>query len=449
MFMISRALILVFLFFCSTGPVISQEIWSLDDCIAYAVEHNLTVNNFRYNEDSSKENHRQSIRNLLPGVSGYSDYNIRYGRSTDPNTNDIINTDFFSNNYSLNSSIDLFQGFQKMNSIKATKFLYKATQEEALQQKYLLAFRVMSAFYDIRFYEELLIVSKEQEAVSQTNYDLVAKQIELGMKAGSDLYEAESLLLTDKLSVTQTENLLAGAKLSLIQEMNLEGANNISITDNFVATTQDSSHLEVNSDSIFMAAKNFVPIIKAQELRTKAAKKEVAMARGNLYPSISFAAGYGTGYFETNVNDDGIIPFSTQIKDNTSRYVGFSMSIPISDRWSGRSRVKQQKIAYLRAQNDLDIQEQEIYQLIQQLVQTHQALQVESEQSDKKVEAQELAFNIAQKKYEKGLINALDLFQAKTLFAAAQSENLQVRFRGMVNESTLDFYRGLPVFDIE
>ena len=62
------------------------------------------------------------------------------------------------------------------------------------------------------------------------------------------------------------------------------------------------------------------------------------------------------------------------------------------------------------------------------------------EEDKKKIEAQ--------KKYEKGLINALELFTAKNLFANAQNENLQVRLRTEINNSTLDFYRGLPVFNI-
>ncbi|NNE77334.1 MAG: TolC family protein, partial [Pricia sp.] len=116
--------------------------------------------------------------------------------------------------------------------------------------------------------------------------------------------------------------------------------------------------------------------------------------------------------------------------------------------WSARSRVKQQKIERLRAQNNLEVQEQLIFQTIQQLVQEYESLLVEYEQSNQKVSAQNLAFTIAQKRYEKGLINALELFTAKNLYASAQNENLQVGLRAEVNKSTLDFYRGLPVFNI-
>jgi outer membrane protein TolC len=437
------------LFFLIGATVFAQEKWTLDDCVAYALEHNLQLNDFRYTGQSGRETYRQSIRNLLPRVNASSSYMINFGRSTDPFTNDVVTTDFFSNNYSLESTIDLFQGFQKINSIKASKFLYKATQQETLQQKYLLAFRVMQSFYDIEFFQGLIAISKEQLSVSQTNYDLVKKQIELGLKAGADLYEAESLLLTDTLNLTQSENQLAAAKLQLIREMNLEDTNDISIQTVIEREFDSSLSDNIQSDSVFNKAKGFMPLIKAQELRARAARKQVAVTRGRLYPSLTLFSGIGTGYFETTRDTLGnTLPFREQFRDNTSQYIGLNLSVPISNGWSARSRVKQQKIERLRAENNLEVQEQELFQTIQLLVQEYNALQVEYDQSTKKMEAQNLAFAIAQKKYEKGLINALELFTAKNLFASAQNENLQVRLRSEINKSTLDFYNGLPIFNI-
>lgn len=439
--------ILIICMICSNA--IAQQKWSLDECVAYALEHNLQLKDFKYNAASNKETYKQSIRAILPNINASTNYVISFGRAEDPNTGTFVTQDFFSNSYNLNGSIDLFQGFQKINTIKASKFLYKATMEEATHQKYLLAFRVMQAFYDIQFFEGLLAISNEQQAVSQTNYDLVEKQIELGLKAGADLYEAESLLLTDKLNVTQSKNQLAAAKLSLIQAMNLENETDIDIQVDLKEIASKTELNTVQTATIFSEAKNFIPLIKAQELRTKAAKKQLASERGNLYPSLELFAGYRTGYFETTVDSLGLtIPFREQFRDNASEFIGVGLSIPLTNAWSRRSRVKQQKIAYKRAQNNLDIQEQELQQTIAQLVQEYNSLLVELEQSNQKVEAQSLAFEIAQKRYEKGLINALELFTAKNLFASAQNENLQVRLRSEINKSTLDFYKGLPVFNI-
>ncbi len=427
----------------------AQERWSLDDCVSYALQHNLQLNDYNYNLASNKETYRQSIRNVLPNINAYSDYNIRFGRSVDPNDNSIVNSDFFSNNYSINSSIDLFRGFQKINEIKAAKFIYKATMEETLQQKYLLAFRIMRVFYDIQFYQGLLAISNEQQAVSQRNFDLVKKQIELGLKAGADLYEAKSVLLTDNLNVTQSANDLAAAKLRLMQEMNLVDVTDIFIDTQLPIKNEVTQNAEIRTDSVYNEARGFIPIIKAQMLREKAAKKQIAVAQGSLYPSFSLFGGIGTGYYETTRDASGLtIPFRDQFRDNTFKFIGVALNIPISNGWSGRSRVKQQKIAHLRAKNNLNIQEQELKQTIQQLVQEYTALQTEFEQSTQKMESQNLAFTIAQKRYEKGLISALELFAAKNLFASSQNENLQVRLRAEVNKKTLDFYRGLPIFSI-
>ena len=432
------------------ASVFAQKSWTLDECVSYALAHNLQLNDFKYTNQSNKETYRQSVRNLLPSVNASSSYLVNYGRAEDPNTGTFVNQDFYSNNYSLESSIDLFQGFQKINAIKASKLLFKATKEDVLQQKYLLAFRVMQAFYDIQFFEGLVVISKEQLTVSQTNYKLVEKQVELGLKAGADLYEAESLLLTDKLNVTQSANQLATAKLTLIQEMNLENTSEIEITKELPQVLTDAAVNEITSDSVYNEAREFLPLIKAQELRAKAAKKQVAVSRGRLYPSLSFFAGIGTGYFETTRDTLGnTLPFRQQFRDNTSQYLGVNLSVPISNGWSARSQVKQSKIEKLRAENNLKTQEQELFQTIQQLVQDYNSLVVELVQSNQKMEAQNLAFTIAQKRYEKGLINALELFTAKNLYASAQNENLQVKLRSEINKSTLDFYRGLPVFNIE
>jgi len=434
--------------FASWFTTIAQQVWSLEECVDYAIENNLQLNDFEYTEQSNKETYRQSVRNLLPNINGYADYNISFGRQVNPNDNSISNTEFFSNNYSISGSFDVFQGFQKINSIKASKFLYRAAKEESVQQKYLLAFRVMRAFYDIQFIEGLIIISEEQVEISKTNFELVKKQIEVGLMAGADLYEAESLLLADELLLTQNNNRLAAAKLTLIQAMNLKGETDILIRPE-IENSEKEENLKMTSDSVFNTAMTFIPLIKAQELRVKAAKKQVAIARGNLAPSIAIQGGYGTGYFETITDTLGVtIPFRSQFRDNTNQFVGVSLNVPISNGWSGRSRVKQQKIALARAKNNFEIQEQELYQLIQQLVQEYNALNTEVLQTAKRSNSQELAFEIAQKRYEKGLINAIELGRAKTLFATAQNENLQVRLRLKVNKSTLDFYNNLSIFNI-
>jgi len=448
MYKFRNIFIIPFLFICMTSY--SQENWTLKDCIAYAIKHNLKLNDLNYNTESNRESHKQSYRALFPSISANSNYYVLYGRSVDPNNNQIVSSNFFSNNYAINADIDIFKGFQKLNTIIATKFLYKAAQEESLQEKYLLAFRIMSAFYDVNFYEGQLQITSEQLSISTANVNLVKKQIELGIKAGADLYEAESVLSGDKLAVIQNKNNLNAAKLKLLQEMNLNSKKNIEINtlDNEIALNQNKETLN-DTDSIYNKAMVFIPTIKAQEFRVNAAKKDIAIARGNLYPSLSFSAGYSTGFYETNTDASGkVIPFYTQIKDNASQFIGFTLRIPISERWRNRSQIKQQKIAFLKAENNLNIQKQELNKIIQELIHGYNATLTEFKQNEQNVKAHLLTFKIAQKKYEKGMISILEMNQSKNLYAKAQNENLQVKLKLKVQQKTLNFYKGLPIFNI-
>lgn len=427
---------------------VGQERWTLNKCVEYAIEHNLQIKKNKYKNESNREKYKQSYRNLLPSIRATSDYATRFGRSVDPNDNSISDTSFFINNYSLEASVDLFKGFQKLNTIKVSNLIYKTTEKETLQQKYLLALRVMQAFYDVQFLKGALIIAEEQTKVSQANYDLVKRKIELGVGAGADLYEAESILLTEKLNVTTTFNRLAAAKLVLIQEMNLEDTTDIFLVEE-ITKKDELESTKVQSDSIFKKAKSFIPTIKAHKFKIEAAKKQLAIERGKLYPSLSLFGRYGTAYAETIKDNLGnTVSFGKQIKDNAFQVIGLSLNIPISTGWATRSSIKQQKIAFLDAKNDLLIQKQILYKTIQELVLEYHALQVEYKQTIKNEEVQGLAFTIAQKRYEKGMISSIELFTAKNLFANSQNQNLQVKLKLEVNRSTLKFYQGLPVFTI-
>jgi hypothetical protein len=46
------------------------------------------------------------------------------------------------------------------------------------------------------------------------------------------------------------------------------------------------------------------------------------------------------------------------------------------------------------------------------------------------------------------MISLLELYQAKNLYANSQNKNLQAKLKMRVQKKTLDFYNGLPVFNI-
>ena len=442
MMKIFKTVIIVFM----TLSVYGQKYWSLEECISHALVNSLELNDLNYYESLEHENHKQLNRSLLPTVAGSVNYNINYGRSVDPFTNDYTNSSFFSNIYILSSSVEIFKGFQKQNMIKATDLLRKAAQENTQQEKYMLAFRIMSAFYDIRFYEEFVELSKEQLSISEDHYNFIKRKVDLGQLAKADLYEAEAVVASDRLTLEQSKNHWKEAQLKLIQEMNLPNTTQIQLKESSLDYTE-SAH-KYAQDTVYSNALSFLPAIRSRQLQLEAARKQIAAAKGSLYPSLTLNAFYGSGYLETLVDSENqTVPFWTQIDNNSQGRVEFSLKIPILNGGVEKLKIQQRKIEFDKSINDLNRQKQELYQAIQELFQNQKALENELELSIAKVQSQNVSFSIAQKKYKKGMISVLELHRAKNMLANAESEKLQVTIQLRVNKTMLDFYNGLPVFN--
>ncbi|HCR90585.1 MAG TPA: TolC family protein, partial [Prolixibacteraceae bacterium] len=131
----------------ATDTLVAQQKWNLNQCISYAIENNTDLRKYEIQEKISKENLSQAKRNLLPGVSASSSAGLSFGRSVDPNTNDIVNTGFFNNTYGISSSVTIFDGFRLQNRIQYEKFRKKASEYNRLNAIDDLAFSVMNAYF--------------------------------------------------------------------------------------------------------------------------------------------------------------------------------------------------------------------------------------------------------------------------------------------------------------
>lgn len=437
-----KILVCSLLLFLSSGTI-AQKVWTLQECITQGLENNLRLRSLNYAQLLAQENQEQATRDLLPDLNAGADYNISYGRSVNPNTNDIVTTNFFSNNYEVSSSLDLFNGLQKQNLIKAMKLTYQASKEEKKQEEFLLSFHLTSLYYKAAHLKELKRIAEQQYDVAQKTYQVVEKQVEQGIKAKAELYEAQSILATDQLFLAEQVKQLTMAKLALVQAMNLEGRLEIEVAP--ISTTNATLIVqEENADSIFQQSKIMLPILQAEQFKVEATYRQIAAAKGAMLPSLSAFVVYRTGYFETNTNQESgkILAFEDQVRDNASTYVGLSLSIPISDRGARRSRLRKQRIGLEQAINNQKVKEQEVYRNIEQLVVEHQLLITSCNLSKSKEAAMEKAFEIAQKRYEKGLIAGFELMEAKNRYAKAQREYIANQLQLKLNQSTLNFYKG-------
>jgi len=107
-----------------------QKCGSLDECIAYAIENNITVKDALLNTNIAEVNYDRAKSSRLPNLFGSASQNFSNGNSIDPITSDFVSDQIYSSNVGINSSMTLFQGNQINNDLKQrgitfrTEFIY-------------------------------------------------------------------------------------------------------------------------------------------------------------------------------------------------------------------------------------------------------------------------------------------------------------------------------------
>ena len=423
---------------------VAQKSWTLDNCIAYALEHNLGQEAQNYNSKINKEKWQQSKRDLLPTIQvSYPSYNVSFGRTLDRVTNSFTNTRFVSGlSGGLSSSLTLFESFKKWHTLAYQKLIYESSKFDSQEAQYNLAFKIMELFNSVLFQEGALAIVKEQQTANLLRQKVIVKKVALGLVAKSDLYEIEAVTSSDALEVLRAENSLREVKLSLIQEMNLE-ALDITIVQGIVMKMPISTNELSNIENMFGTSQTSLPSLQKHKLSVEMAKKELAIKKTALLPSIRLGASISTGFSDNFKDSSGnTVPFSEQIKNNQSKFFGLSLNYPIFGNGRTRSAIKIAKITLEKAKTQLKIEQQRVYKIIQELLQKNNALISEKQLNIKEIKAKKVAYTFAKKKFEKNLINLYDLQIASTNYLKTKIEQIRLKTQIAIQKRTLDFYNG-------
>jgi outer membrane protein len=438
--MIKRLILIPILVFVAGNALIAQTNWDLDQCISFALKNNIELKKMEVEEKLASEDFSQSKRNLLPGISASSNAGFNFGRSIDPITNGVVNTQFFNSSFSVGSSITLFSGFRMINQIEYQKFRKKAAEMNRVNAVDDLAFKVMNSYFDVLYYKGLLEIATKQVEASGLNMKKVERQVELGIKSKTDLFEMKANYEGEELKRIQAENYLKSATLQLKQYMNLTDT-----TEMLLAEEQSPVAATAVPDrqSLFNSYLEWSPYYQSYQSLLKANRKQLDISRSSLYPTITANGSLGSAFSETNKDaNKKTIDFNSQIDNNFSQYLGASLSIPIFGKWGYRSNIAKAKLEVQQAQNTLDEQKQKLYFEMQSNLNDLEAIEKEYNQYLKQLEADKLAFQAAEKKIEQGLVSVFDFYITKNRYANSENQVLQSRLQLEVKRKALDFYSG-------
>ncbi|AHJ97866.1 TolC family protein [Hymenobacter swuensis] len=460
-----------------TGP------WTLQRAVDYALQNNLTVRQQQLTAELQNATLRQSRAALLPSanLSGTQAWN--YGTGLDPLTNDFVSQTIRSNNFSANSQVTLFSGFQLRNTVKRNALDSEASVLDIEKARNDLSLNVASAFLQLVLSEELVRANEVRVLSSQSQVERTQKLLKAGSVAESNLLDSQAQLASDEVNVVTAQNQRDLARLSLVQLLNLPSPAGFEIEVPPLPDPDDQPLLAADPDGTYQTAQSLLPEIKAADLRVRSAQRSLDIARGGYYPRLAFGAGVFTGFSSSRLarvfNGDStdavqvpvfqtvggqpvpssffllqpkqaipeLLPssFSSQIKDNIGKNLQFSLQIPILNGLQTRTSVQRAQINIQQQELRAEQTRLTLRQTIQQSYADAIAAQRRYLSSRRQVEALTTAYRNAEIRFNNGLLNGTEFNIAKNNLTAAESTMIQAKYEFIFRRKVLDFYQGRPI----
>ena len=258
-----------------------------------------------------------------------------------------------------------------------------------------------------------------------------------GKAAPAEVAEAKARVAQDELQVVQADNNYRLALLDLAQLIELDTPEGFQVEEPADEVTDAPL---TPPDEIYQMALADKPVIQAAKYRLEGSLHSIRIAQSAYYPQLSLNGSLGTSYYST-INRS----FSQQMQDNFSKYVGFSLSVPLFNRLATRNRVRTARLQRENYALQLDDAKKTLYKEIQQAWYNAAAAISKYHSSRAATEASDESFLLTKKKYECGQANAVEYNEARQNLVKARSDELQAKYEYLFRVKILDFYQGTPI----
>lgn len=206
-----------------SGKAAADEVWSLQRCVDYALENNLTVKNSKLQVDQSELDVTSAKDAFLPTLSASASEGFNFGRGlTSDNTYADRNTSTFQ--WGVNMSLPLFQGLSDVRQLKVAKSSLQQYLMEFEAAKDDLTLNIMAQYLQVLYNKEVTRSAKSQLAYSTYEVERQQALVNEGKVAEAYLYDAEAQQAQDRLQVITAENDVRVALVNLANLLQLPSA---------------------------------------------------------------------------------------------------------------------------------------------------------------------------------------------------------------------------------
>jgi len=428
-------------------PAFAQEkLWTLDECMRYAVTYSPKVRQQIYTNNSYHADQLAAVASFLPSITAQSYAQYRFGRAIDPGTNTYVNTTTFNNGYGAYMVIPVFNGGQLINQWRLANMNRHMGRNDLKKQQDDMAVSVMDAFVNAVYYHGTKQMATEKLTESRNTLYRTQRQEELGLKGKADVAQIEATVAADDYNLTHQENLYNAAMMNLKKFMNFP-TDSVLMVDTLVTNLNSYPMTQESAADIYNFALDNNPTALQANFQWKASRMNYLISKGKLFPSLSIESGITTQYYENLKNNDGIESFKNQFKNNRGEYVYLVVSFPLFDKLSRITEIR-------KARNNMRIafeKQTDTYRQLQadieQAILDREGFAKEAVQMEKKVEADAFAYKVTLRKFEEGLMSPIDVQTSANTLLTSKADLLQKKLLYIMKSRLVDYYKGQPLIN--
>jgi outer membrane protein len=409
-------------------------VWSLNDCIQYAMKNNISIKKKALDKQSAEVNYIQQKNNKLPLLSGSSSLNVSNGSTIDPITSNFVSQTIIANSYGLNGQLVLYQGNKLNLEVDKNELIIS---QSALYQKEAennIKLSIIEAYIQTLYYKEGIAIAENAVRSSAEELTQTKAKFSNGSIARKDLSDIETQHATNQYNVVSAKNLYLLQELKLKQFLELNPSVEFKISD---MRLSDVSEDIPDKQSLFSKAAENLPDLKIYDLQDGILNKELKITKAGYLPTLSMSGGLNTGYTNTMG-----YTFADQIRRNFSQQGGLSLSIPIFSKRTNANNVKLARINLQQNKLDKISAQKTLYSKIETAWQNAVSNQAQQNAARTTTENAELAYNLARRKYEFGGLTTTELSVSRNTYLSAAQNYLQSKLMAVLYKELLTFYSG-------
>ena len=420
--------------------------WSLQDCIDYALENNITLQKSRITAESSAIDVKTAKSALFPNLSfsnSHSLINRPYQQtSSTVSGTEILRTEgstSYTGNYGLNAGWTIYSGGANRKGIRQEELNTRIASLDADATANSIEESITQTYVQILYASESVNVNRNTLEVSQAQCERGEQLLEAGSISRADYAQLQAQVSSDRYQLVTSEATLQDYKLQLKQLLELDQDSEMDLALPEI-TDENVLSLVPDKKDVFNAALGIRPEIESGKLNVEMSELNIGIAKAGSLPSLSLSAGIGTNH--TTGTD---FTFTQQIKNGWNNSIGLTLSVPIFSNRQNRSAIEKARLQLRTSELDLKQANKDLYKTIESLYLDASSAQSQYLAAREQVESANTSFSLVSEQFDLGMKNTVELLTEKNNLLSAQQQLLQAKYMAVLTKALLRFYAGEPV----